>query len=98
MKKQHFMPEHGSTTINGHEMEWTMQRCKTPSAFGVRGSRIFYLELKKDGKVVGVFNRGWDIARKPDKEDEETALCLSYLVDRFGREMPRKKKEMGSEE
>ena len=98
MKKQHYQSETGSMTINGHKMDWTMQRSKTASAFGVRGSRIFYLEMKKDGNVCGVYNRGWLIGKKIDKEDEEAYLCLSLLVDKYGKDNPRKKKERGFQE
>ena len=95
MKKQHYQPESGSMVIMGKKMEWTMKRSKTASAFGVYGSRIFYLELKKDGKVVGLYDRGWSIGKKIDKEDEEGTLCLRYLVDKYGYGNPKKKREMG---
>lgn len=98
MKKQHFQNESGSMTINSVKMAWVMKRTKNQSAFGLRGSRIFYLLLTKDGNVVGEFNRGWDISKKPYSDDEESNLCISYLVDRYGREAPKKKKEMGSNE
>ena len=98
MKKQHFQSETGSMDILGHKMEWTMKRSKTSSAFGIRGSRIFYLELKKDGKVIGLYERGWLPDKKISKEDEEGSLCLSFLVDRYGKDNPKKKKEMGSQE
>ena len=96
MKKQHYQSENGSIVINGAKMSWTMKRSKSASAFGYRGSRIFYLLLKKNGNVVGEYDRGWIIGKKPDQEDEESALCLSYLVDRYGKDIPKKKKEMGS--
>lgn len=98
MKKQHFPNENGEITINGHKMSWTMKRCRTASAFGLHGSRIFCLELKKDGKVIGKFDHGWDMGKKPDKDDEEAALCVSYLIDKFGKDSPRKKKEPGFQE
>lgn len=98
MKKQHFPNEHGEITINGHKMSWTMKRCRTASAFGVHGSRIFYLEVRKDGKLTGKFDRGWDISNCPDKEDEETALCIQYLLDKFGKDNPKKVKERGFQE
>lgn len=86
--------ERGEMTINGHKMAWVMTRSRNESAFGVRGSRIFALELTKDDAASGTYEKGW--VKGIDKDDEETALCLSYLVDRFGRETPKKKKEMGS--
>ena len=98
MKKQHYQTENGSLPINGHTMSWSIMRSRTPSAFGIRGSRIFYLELKKDGKTCAVFNRGWDIHSKPDKDDEEAALCISYLVDKFGQAAIKVKKERGFQE
>ena len=99
MKKQHFPNESGVITINGHSMSWTMKRCRTASAFGLRGSRIIWIELKKDSKVIGKFDHGWDISCKPDKDDEEASLCISYLVDKYGKDSPKKKKkEMGFQE
>ena len=98
MKKQYYQPENGSIVINGRKMEWVMKRSKVESAFGIRRSRIFYLELKKDGQVVGLFDKGWRIDKRIDKDDEEASLCLSYLVDKFGKDIPKKKKEMGFQE
>lgn len=98
MKKQHFQNETGKITINEHVMSWTMNRSKASSVFGIRGSRIFCLELKKDGKTIGRYNRGWEIACQPDKDDEEANLCISYLVDKYGKDISRKKKERGFQE
>lgn len=95
MRKQHYANESGEIVINKQKMSWTMKRSKTASAFGIRGSRIFYLELKKNDKVIGLYDRGWDISKRLDKDDEEGNLCLSYLVDKFGKDTPKKKKEMG---
>lgn len=94
MKKVNIPPESGKVMINGHEMEWTMKRSKNESFFGVRGSRIFELTLKKDGKVSGVYEKGW--TKRPEKEDDETSLCISFLVDKYGKSKFKKKKEMGS--
>lgn len=98
MKKTHFPNEGGLIVINGHNMTWVMKRCKTASVFGVRGSRIFYLELRKDGRLIGKYDRGWDISQKPDKDDEEANLCISYLIDKYGKDAPKKKKERGFQE
>ena len=80
--------EKGNLVINGCKMEWIFRRSKGESAFGVRGSRIFELKILKDGKVTLEYGRGYKA--EPDKEDEETALCLSYVIDNYGR---NKKKE-----
>ena len=78
-----YSEEKGKLPINGKQMEWIFRRSKGESAFGIRGSRIYELTIKKDGKKTLEYERGYSL--KPDTEDEETALCLSYLVDKFGR-------------
>ena len=88
------IPENGSMTINGRKMTWMMKRSKAESAFGIRGSRIFELELTKDGDICGKYEKGW--YTKIADEDEESNLCLSYLIDRFGKARKIKRKEMGS--
>lgn len=93
MKKMNAIPEHGALVVNGHKMTSTMLRSKTESAFGVRGSRIFELEIKKDGVLTGRYSRGW--TKQIESEDEESTLFLSYLIDKFGKNKPKKKKEMG---
>ena len=84
MKRQQFHLEQGSMTINDHKMSWTMKRSKNRSAFGLRGSRIFYLLLQKDGLIVGEYDRGWDISKKPYSDDEESMLCI--FLDRLQTE------------
>lgn len=75
--------EKGKVLINGKNMEWIFRRSKGESAFGIRGSRIFEITIMKDGKKTLEYGRGYLL--KPDAEDEETPLCLSYLIDKFGR-------------
>ena len=94
MSKTRCPVETGELAIQGHKMSWKMQRTQSESAFGIRGSRIFHLLLKKDGQTVGEYDRGW--SKSIEKEDEESALCLSYLVDKYGRMARKKKREMGS--
>lgn len=96
MKKTHYANETGEMTIHGARMAWTMKRSKTESAFGIRGSRIFYLELKKNGMVIGSYDRGW--TKQISKEDEEGSLCLSFLVDKFGKQAIKRRKEIGFQE
>lgn len=89
--KSRFPEERGNMTINGHKMEWVLKRSKGESCFGIRSSRIFELELKKDGEVTLEYGRGY--SRRPNQEDEETALCLSHLIERYGRVKKKEKKE-----
>lgn len=46
------------------------------SQFGIEGGKISKLMLKRDGKTVCNYDRGWDI--KP--VDEETQLAYEILV------------------
>ena len=84
--------EKGKVSINGHKLEWVLRRSKSESAFGIRGSRIFELTIIKDQKTTLEYGRGYTI--KPNQEDEETVLCLSMLIDKYGREK-RKEKNNG---
>ena len=91
MKALRYTPEKGEMEIQGAKMSWTMIRSKAESAFGIRGSRIFHLELYKNGTLVGEYDRGW--GKKIQAEDEESALCLSYLISRYGKNKPIRRKE-----
>jgi hypothetical protein len=86
--KTKYPEEKGKLQINGHQMEWILRRSKGESAFGIRASRIFELQIKRDGKVTLEYGRGLGI--RPDKDDEETPLCLNHVINTYGR---NKKKE-----
>ena len=83
--------EKGKMTINGKEMRWEMIRSKSPSAFGIHGSRIFELNLYRDGTIVADYNKRW--LTPVSSEDEEANLCLSYLIERYGGEKKKKEKK-----
>ena len=91
MNLSRYPQETGTMTINGSKLDWSLRRCKGESAFGIHGSRIFELELKKDGEIVGQYDLGWK--KKVPKEDDESSVCLTYLLERFGKEKPKKKKD-----
>ena len=88
--KKIYPEEKGQITINGHPMKWVMRRSKGESCFGIRGSRIFELSIWKNEKLTLDYDRAY--LQKTDKEDEETTLCLSYLIDKFGKERKKEKK------
>ena len=83
--------EKGKIEINGHKMEWVLKRSKGASAFGIRGSRIFELTLTRDGVKTLEYGRGYSI--KPDTDDEETPQCLSFLIDKYGKERRKERKD-----
>lgn len=92
--KKVYPDEYGKTTINGQKMEWRFKRSKSESFFGIRGSRIFELEIKRNGKVSAAYERGW--VKQIAKDDEETTLCLEHILGTYGKEKQNKRKEMGS--
>ena len=87
--KTFYNEEQGQTAFNGHKFEWKMKRTKGESVFGIKGSRIFGLQLKKDGAVVGLYDRGWLVRIKDD--DADTKLCLEHLLNTYGKEKKKKK-------
>ena len=88
--KKVYPDEYGKTTINGHKMEWRFKRSKSESIFGIRGSRIFELEIKRDGIVTAEYGRGW--AKLISKDDEESSLCLEHILKTYGKEKRKEKK------
>ena len=92
--KKVYPDEYGKTTVNGVKMEWKFKRSKSESFFGIRGSRIFELEIKRDGKVSAQYEKGW--IKQIAKDDEESSLCLEHILNTYGKEKANKRKEMGS--
>lgn len=82
------VPEKGKMTINGHEMSWEIIRSKTTSVFGINQSRIFELNIYRDGTLTADYNKKW--LRVPYIEDEETTLCLNEILSKYGQEKPVK--------
>ena len=84
------VPERGKMDINGHKMEWEIHRSQNPSIFGINQSRIFELNLYRDGTMTADFNKKW--IKVPYVEDEESALCIQHLIDTYGKVIKRTKK------
>lgn len=89
MRNQRYQMETGEIVINRCRMAWSMRRSKGESCFGIQGSRIFELVLTKDGRETARYERGW--LKKVENEDDETATCLTYLIDKYGRNKQKKK-------
>ena len=60
--------------------EYWVKTCEEPSAtFGLNGSRIIKMMLKRDGKVMMSYERGWDIEPKDyDTQKVFSKLCAIY--------------------
>ena len=87
--------ENGSMTLidvdGTHRIEWTIRRSRGESIFGIKGSRIFELKIKKDGKETAVYERGW--IQRPHKDDEATELCVNHILQSYGKEKKKKRKD-----
>jgi hypothetical protein len=84
------VPEKGKMDINGHVMEWEIFRSQNPSVFGINQSRIYELNIYRDGALTVDFNKKW--IKVPYVEDEESSLCMQYLLDTYGKKVIRIKK------
>ena len=70
------MWKEGSLKVNNSVFHYWMKVYDTGSKFGVDGGKVSKLMLKRDGKVVANYDRGWDI--KPI--DPDTQLAVEILL------------------
>ena len=68
------MWKEGSIGIHGTPYHYWIKVFEEGSEFGIEGGKISKLMLKRDGKVVCNYDRGWDI--KPVDTDTEYALAI----------------------
>lgn len=66
----------GSLKVNGEIFHFWMKQFDKGTEWGIDGGRISKLTLKRDGKEVCNYDRGWDI----EPEDENTQLALEILL------------------
>ena len=64
----------GSLKVNGDIFHYWYKQYDEGSEFGIDGGRISKLQLKRDGKTVCNYDRGWDI--RPVDENTEQALAI----------------------
>ena len=70
------MWKEGSIRVNGEVFHYWMKQYDKGSEWGIDGGRISKLMLKRDGKIVCNYDRGWDI----EPADENTQLALELLL------------------
>lgn len=70
------MWQEGSLKVYNSIFHYWMKVYEEPSMFGIDGGKVSKLMLKRDGKVVCNYDRGWDI--KP--ADPDTQLALEILL------------------
>lgn len=59
----------GTTKIGETEFTYQAKQYDLGSEFGINGGRISKLEIRRGGRTVAHYDRGWDI-RPADKETE----------------------------
>ena len=60
--------------VNGKVFHYWMKQYEAGSHWGIDGGHISKLMLKRDGKIVCNYDRGWDI--HPTCKEAEMALCI----------------------
>jgi hypothetical protein len=70
------MWKEGSLKIHNSIFHYWMKVYEEGSQFGIDGGRISKLMLKRDGKVVCNYDRGWDV----EPADPDTQLALELLL------------------
>ena len=68
------MWKEGSLKIHNSIFHYWMKVYEEGSQFGIDGGRISKLMLKRDGKVVCNYDRGWDV--EPATKEANLALCI----------------------
>jgi hypothetical protein len=70
------MWKEGNLKIHDSIFHYWMKVYEEGSQFGIDGGRISKLILKRDGKVVCNYDRGWDL----EPADPDTQLALELLL------------------
>lgn len=64
----------GSIKVYGSVFHYWMKQFDEGSEWGIDGGRISKLMLKRDGKIVANYDRGWDV--RPSGPDTELAVQI----------------------
>ena len=71
------MWKEGSINVHDSIIHYWVKCYKKSSKFGIDKGRISKLMLKRKGKIIANYDRGWDI--EPVDEDAEIALAILLL-------------------
>lgn len=83
--------EKGEMDILGRHFVYEMIRSKEPSAFGIQESRIYELNLWRNGTLTADYNKKW--LKKPDVEDRASQIAVNELVREYGAAKEKKMKK-----
>lgn len=68
----------GSIRVGNSVFHYWYKQYESGSQFGIDGGRISKLTLKREGKIVANYDRGWDI----EAADEDTEGAIEILLDK----------------
>ena len=70
------MWKEGSLRVYNSVFHYWLKGYEEPSRFGIEGGKVSKLMLKRDGEVVAIYDRGWDI----EPADPDTQLAVEILL------------------
>ncbi len=69
----------GAPTAEGRKIaHYHVKAYEVGSEYGIDGGRISKLDIRIDGKVTALYERGWEI--EPDENDEATQIALAIIL------------------
>ena len=69
----------GSLKVYNSVFHYWVKHFDERSQFGINGGRISKMMLKRDGKIVLNYDRGWDI----EASDPDTELARDILIHEY---------------
>lgn len=69
----------GNLKVYGSIFHYWVKHYEEGSQFGIDGGRISKLMLKRDGKIVCNYDRGWDV----EAADPDTQLAIDTLIKQY---------------
>lgn len=73
-------------TLNGHKYRINAKCHETESDYGINGGRVSKLSVKRDGKIVARYDRGWD--NEGHFDSDTMKVIEDYLLERNGSGEP----------
>lgn len=70
------MWKEGSLKIYSSIFHYWIKVYETGSQWGIDGGKVSKMTLKRDGKIVANYDRGWDI----EPNDPDTELAVEILL------------------
>ena len=73
------MWKQGNIKVGGSTIGYWVKSFEEGSQFGINNGRISKLMLKRDGRIIANYDRGWDII----PFDSEAEAALADLMKKF---------------